>query len=93
MWKRDEAPRPPQPAAPTPAPAVPEPAASSQSEYMFMAVASFDFELPNDPSNDIQYVHFKANDQVKVIQTDDEWWFGEVRGQTGFFPHNYVTKI
>src|SRR5262252_5834690 len=27
MWKRDEAPRPPQPAAPTPAPAVPEPAA------------------------------------------------------------------
>jgi cytoskeletal protein CcmA (bactofilin family) len=27
MWKRDEAPRPPQPAAPTPAPAVPEPPA------------------------------------------------------------------
>jgi hypothetical protein len=44
---------------------------------LFLASALFDFELANDPANDIQYIHFRAGDKINVYQAadDSEWWY------------------
>jgi len=58
---------------------------------LFWAEALFDFELASD-GGDITYVNFKAGDRIAVTQEGDEWWFGEVRGNQGFFPSNYTKR-
>ena len=69
------------------------PAASSSGEPpLFWAEALFDFELAAD-GGDITYVNFKAGDRIAVSQEGDEWWFGEVRGNQGFFPSNYTKRL
>ena len=59
---------------------------------LFWAEGLFDFELQND-GGDITYVNFKAGDRIAVFQEGDEWWYGEVGGQSGFFPSNYSKKL
>ena len=59
---------------------------------LFWAEALFDFELASD-GGDITYVNFKAGDRIAVTQEGDEWWFGEVRGNQGFFPSNYTKRL
>ena len=70
------------------------PAASGSSGEppLFWAEALFDFELAAD-GGDITYVNFKAGDRIAVTQEGDEWWFGEVRGNQGFFPSNYTKRL
>jgi hypothetical protein len=36
---------------------------------------------------------FREGDQIRIVQksdSTDDWWEGELRGQKGFFPANYV---
>jgi len=37
---------------------------------------------------------FKANDRIVVLQKDDSgWWQGELNGQVGMFPSNFVEQL
>lgn len=52
--------------------------------------ALYDFE-PSDVPNGIS---IKAGDVITVLnKTPSGWWEGELRGQTGFFPSNYVQPM
>lgn len=34
---------------------------------------------------------FKKGDHIKLLKkTNNGWWYGELDGQTGYFPHNFV---
>ncbi|XP_047638698.1 SH3 domain-containing YSC84-like protein 1 isoform X2 [Phacochoerus africanus] len=51
------------------------------------ALYSFEGQQPGD-------LNFQAGDRITVISKTDshfDWWEGELRGQTGIFPANYVT--
>ncbi len=73
----------------------------SDSPRTFMAFAAgpkpiercralYDFE-PSDVPNGIS---IKAGDVITVLnKTPSGWWEGELRGQTGFFPSNYVQPM
>ncbi|XP_045835171.1 SH3 domain-containing YSC84-like protein 1 isoform X2 [Meles meles] len=50
------------------------------------ALYSFEGQQPGD-------LNFQAGDRITVISKTDsqfDWWEGELRGQTGIFPANYV---
>ena len=36
---------------------------------------------------------FVAGDVITVLDTDGEWWTGELNGETGVFPSSYVSTI
>jgi NADPH oxidase len=49
------------------------------------ALYAFTAEMPNE-------VSIRPGDIITIVSQDDEgWWEGEVNGQTGMFPSNYVT--
>ncbi|XP_019798906.1 SH3 domain-containing YSC84-like protein 1 isoform X2 [Sagmatias obliquidens] len=51
------------------------------------ALYSFEGQQPGD-------LNFQAGDRITVISKTDshfDWWEGNLRGQTGIFPANYVT--
>lgn len=60
---------------------------------LFMAEGLFDFDLQSEPDGDIQYLNFKAGDHINILQEGDEWWFGQLGGQQGFMPANYLRKM
>ncbi|GAB1221327.1 hypothetical protein ENUP19_0260G0008 [Entamoeba nuttalli] len=35
----------------------------------------------------------KAGDIIKILSKEGDWWIGELNGQTGQFPSNYVTLL
>nr|XP_014342050.1 PREDICTED: intersectin-1 isoform X2 [Latimeria chalumnae] len=39
------------------------------------------------------HLNFNKNDIITVLEQQDMWWFGEVRGQKGWFPKSYVKLI
>ena len=36
---------------------------------------------------------FAVNDIITVVDRSDSWWHGELRGQIGMFPANYVAAV
>ncbi|KAM5163825.1 intersectin-2 isoform 1-T2 [Mantella aurantiaca] len=36
------------------------------------------------------HLNFTKNDIITVLEQQENWWFGEVRGQKGWFPKSYV---
>jgi len=47
--------------------------------------------LYNYDATEDNELSFKANDRITVIQKDDSgWWHGELNGQIGIFPSNFV---
>ncbi|KAM4771591.1 intersectin-2 [Rhinophrynus dorsalis] len=36
------------------------------------------------------HLNFTKNDTIIVLEQQENWWFGEVRGQRGWFPKSYV---
>ena len=53
------------------------------------AEALYDFEAENDNE-----VSFHEGDVIKLIsQVDENWFEGAVRGQSGYFPVNYVKVL
>ncbi|XP_041419514.1 intersectin-2 isoform X2 [Xenopus laevis] len=36
------------------------------------------------------HLNFSKNDIIVVLEQQENWWFGEVRGQKGWFPKSYV---
>ncbi|KAE8605248.1 hypothetical protein XENTR_v10015042 [Xenopus tropicalis] len=36
------------------------------------------------------HLNFSKNDTIVVLEQQENWWFGEVRGQKGWFPKSYV---
>jgi len=47
--------------------------------------------LYNYDATEDNELSFKANDKIVVIQKDDSgWWHGELNGQVGIFPSNFV---
>jgi chemotaxis protein histidine kinase CheA len=47
--------------------------------------------LYNYDATEDNELSFKANDRIVVIQKDDSgWWHGELNGQVGIFPSNFV---
>ncbi|XP_068136346.1 intersectin-2 isoform X2 [Hyperolius riggenbachi] len=36
------------------------------------------------------HLNFTKNDTITVLEQQENWWFGEVRGQKGWFPKSYV---
>ncbi|XP_030054656.1 intersectin-2 isoform X3 [Microcaecilia unicolor] len=39
------------------------------------------------------HLNFSKNDTITVLEQQENWWFGEVRGQRGWFPKSYVKII
>ncbi|XP_063298170.1 intersectin-2 isoform X2 [Pelobates fuscus] len=39
------------------------------------------------------HLNFSKNDTIVVLEQQENWWFGEVRGQKGWFPKSYVKII
>ncbi|XP_069829177.1 intersectin-2 isoform X4 [Dendropsophus ebraccatus] len=39
------------------------------------------------------HLNFTKNDTIIVLEQQENWWFGEVRGQKGWFPKSYVKII
>lgn len=55
-----------------------------QTRVIVRALYNYDATEDNELS-------FKANDRITVIQKDDSgWWHGELNGQIGIFPSNFV---
>eukprot|EP00039_Didymoeca_costata_P009054 m.119956 g.119956 ORF g.119956 m.119956 type:complete len:842 (-) comp14340_c1_seq4:3016-5541(-) len=51
------------------------------------------YDFKSDDPDDLQ---FSANDLIRVIdfgEGEDSWWEGELNGQKGSFPSNYVTQM
>lgn len=69
------------PAAPQSRPVVVEPVATKKSaKVKFEYIAQGDSELT-----------IKPGEIIKLLSTEDEeWWEGELNGNSGFFPKNYV---
>ncbi|KAI0461142.1 hypothetical protein LJB42_001157 [Komagataella kurtzmanii] len=68
-------------------PVPPPPAPRSQSPKRKIVVAEYDYDAAED--NELT---FKEGDKIEVLdQPDDDWWLGQVGGQKGLFPSNYVS--
>ncbi|KAM4692947.1 intersectin-2 [Discoglossus pictus] len=39
------------------------------------------------------HLNFTKNDTIVVLEQQENWWFGEVRGQRGWFPKSYVKLL
>nr|XP_033795672.1 intersectin-2 isoform X2 [Geotrypetes seraphini] len=39
------------------------------------------------------HLNFSKNDTITVLEQQENWWFGEVHGQRGWFPKSYVKII
>ncbi|XP_069742821.1 intersectin-2-like isoform X2 [Narcine bancroftii] len=39
------------------------------------------------------HLNFSKDDVIDVLEQQDNWWFGEVRGAKGWFPRSYVKVI
>ncbi|XP_053565597.1 intersectin-2 [Bombina bombina] len=39
------------------------------------------------------HLNFTKNDTIIVLEQQENWWFGEVRGQRGWFPKSYVKLL
>ncbi|XP_032877202.1 intersectin-2 isoform X2 [Amblyraja radiata] len=39
------------------------------------------------------HLNFSKDDMIEVLEQQDNWWFGEVRGAKGWFPRSYVKVI
>jgi endophilin-A len=68
-----------------PPPALPK--KSIQTPSASVVVALYDYDATDDGE-----LSFKEGDQIKVIDNSGDWWMGELKGQTGMFPSNYVQK-
>lgn len=69
-----------------PPPPIPVKRIGSQQTQFVTALFDFDGQNPGD-------LAFREGDRIRVIKkTDstDDWWEGELRGQSGSFPANYV---
>lgn len=52
-------------------------------------MALYPYKAQNDDE-----LSFEKGDVISVISKDEEsWWKGEMNGQTGVFPSNYVTPM
>ncbi|KAJ3023281.1 Intersectin 1 (SH3 domain protein) [Thoreauomyces humboldtii] len=80
----DAAPSAPQPPAPSKRLSIVRPAAAHpQAKALYDYIASADDEIG-----------FKAGDIISLTDaTDSDWYVGELHGQSGAFPANYVQKL
>lgn len=50
-------------------------------------------EALNDfEGKEMNHLSFKAGDVITVIEQQDMWWSGELRGKTGWFPKDLVKE-
>jgi len=47
----------------------------------------------DEGDSEVHYIHFNVGDKIQVYEMEEEWWFGEVNGDKGFFPNSYVKKL
>ncbi|XP_031734599.1 GRB2-related adapter protein-like [Anarrhichthys ocellatus] len=80
----------PPPTAPPQPDSPPTPASGQQeasSGLQVRALYSFDAEEKDE-------LAFNAGDVIKVVERSDQaWWRGQLRGNTGLFPSNYTKPI
>lgn len=63
------------------------PKKSAQQPSASVVVALYDYDATEEGE-----LSFKEGDQIKVLDNSGDWWMGELKGQTGMFPSNYVQK-
>lgn len=63
------------------------PKKSAEAKQSSVVVALYDYDATDEGE-----LSFKEGDQIKVIDNTGDWWMGELKGQTGMFPSNYVQK-
>jgi len=71
---------------------VPQGDEESAETVVCTAEAIFDFAL-DEGDSEVHYVKFSVGDKIHVFEMEEEWWFGEVNGDKGFFPNSYVKKL
>nr|5XG9_A Chain A, Unconventional myosin IB [Entamoeba histolytica]5XG9_B Chain B, Unconventional myosin IB [Entamoeba histolytica]5XG9_C Chain C, Unconventional myosin IB [Entamoeba histolytica]5XG9_D Chain D, Unconventional myosin IB [Entamoeba histolytica]5XG9_E Chain E, Unconventional myosin IB [Entamoeba histolytica]5XG9_F Chain F, Unconventional myosin IB [Entamoeba histolytica]5XG9_G Chain G, Unconventional myosin IB [Entamoeba histolytica]5XG9_H Chain H, Unconventional myosin IB [Entamoeba len=47
---------------------------------------------PYTAAND-EELSFKVGDIITILEKDEGWWKGELNGQEGWIPNNYVKEI
>ncbi|KAH9256944.1 hypothetical protein BASA81_004765 [Batrachochytrium salamandrivorans] len=63
-------------------------AAAEGSEFPFVVYAQFDFESENEGD-----LALRTGDAVTVLEyVDEQWWRGQVNGNEGIFPADFVAK-
>jgi len=55
--------------------------------------ALFDFSAPKDDEDEGEYISFKKGDIIKTTPSSEDWWWGEINGQCGFFPFSYCQLV
>jgi len=66
-------------------------ASSSLSSDTSSIVVRVDFDYTKSEPNELT---IRAGDLITVIDNEDEiWWFGDLNGELGYFPANYVTVL
>jgi len=62
-------------------------------EQVVKCQALFDFSAPKDDEDEGEYISFKKGDIIKTTPSSEDWWWGEINGQCGFFPFSYCQLV
>jgi len=68
-------------------------AEAASTEKIVKCQALFDFSAPKDDEDEGEYISFKKGDIIKTTPSKDDWWWGEINGQAGFFPFSYCQLV
>jgi len=68
-------------------------AAAKAGDQVVKCQALFDFSAPKDDEDEGEYISFKKGDIIKTTPSSEDWWWGEINGQSGFFPFSYCQLV